>query len=85
MRENASLPNANLKSFWPATKAAQNLRAGLYAPVATNDQQTLAMENQTMREYPARGGWKTALQVREVNSAANSEARKKLLGGRPSP
>lgn len=56
------------------------LRAGLYARVSTNDQQTLAMQNRTMREYAARRGWAVALQVREVNSgAARREARAKLL------
>lgn len=56
------------------------LRAGLYARVSTNDQQTLAMQNRAMREYAARRGWTIALQVREVNSgAAWREAREKLL------
>ena len=56
------------------------LRAGLYARVSTNDQQTLAMQNRAMREYVARRGWAIALQVREVNSgAARREAREKLL------
>jgi putative DNA-invertase from lambdoid prophage Rac len=56
------------------------LRAGLYARVSTNDQQTLAMQNRAMREYAARRGWMIALQVREVNSgAARREAREKLL------
>ena len=56
------------------------LRAGLYARVSTNDQQTLAMQNRAMREYAARRGWSIALQVREVNSgAAPRQAREKLL------
>ena len=56
------------------------LRAGLYARVSTNDQQTLAMQSRAMREYAARRGWTIALQVREVNSgAAKREAREKLL------
>ena len=56
------------------------LRAGLYARVSTNDQQTLAMQNRAMREYAARRSWTIALQVREVNSgAARREAREKLL------
>ena len=56
------------------------LRAGLYARVSTNDQQTLAMQNRAMREYVAHRGWTIALQVREVNSgAAKREAREKLL------
>ncbi len=38
-------------------------RAGLYARVSTNDQQTLAMQNRAMREYAARRGWTIALQV----------------------
>src|SRR5271157_5498358 len=55
-------------------------RAGLYARVSTNDQQTLAMQNRAMREYAARRGWTIALQVREVNSgAAKREAREKVL------
>ena len=55
-------------------------RAGLYARVSTNDQQTLAMQNRAMREYATRRGWAIALQVREVNSgAARREAREKLL------
>ena len=55
-------------------------RAGLYARVSTNDQQTLAMQNRAMREYAARRGWTIALQVREVNSGgARREAREKLL------
>ncbi len=56
------------------------LRAGLYARVSTNDQQTLAMQNRAMRGYAARRGWTIALQVREVNSgAARREARETLL------
>ena len=55
-------------------------RAGLYARVSTNDQQTLAMQNRAMREYAGRHGWMLALQVREVNSGAvRREAREKLL------
>ena len=55
-------------------------RAGLYARVSTNDQQTLAMQNRAMREYAERRGWTNALQVREVNSGATRrEAREKLL------
>jgi DNA invertase Pin-like site-specific DNA recombinase len=55
-------------------------RAGLYARVSTNDQQTLAMQNRAMREYAARRGWTIALQVREVNSGAlRREVREKVL------
>jgi putative DNA-invertase from lambdoid prophage Rac len=66
--------------FGQARRPAKMLRAGLYARVSTNDQQTLAMQNRAMREYAVRRGWMIALQVREVNSgAARREAREKVL------
>jgi len=66
--------------FGQARKQAKMFRAGLYARVSTNDQQTLAMQNRAMREYAARRGWTIAMQVREVNSGAvKREAREKLL------
>ncbi len=66
--------------FGQARKRSKMLRAGLYARVSTDDQQTLAMQNRAMREYAARRGWTIALQVREVNSgAARRQAREKLL------
>jgi len=55
-------------------------RAGLYARVSTNDQQTLPMQNRAMREYAAQRGWTITMQVREVGSGAEQrEARQKLL------
>src|SRR5208283_4571382 len=55
-------------------------RAGLYARVSTNDQQTLPMQSRAMREYAARRGWTVAMQVREVGSGAvQRQAREKLL------
>src|SRR5438132_10048737 len=79
----AKQASENAKServFGQARKAAKMFRAGLYARVSTNDQQTLAMQNRAMREYAARRGWTIALQVREVNSAAaKREAREKVL------
>jgi DNA invertase Pin-like site-specific DNA recombinase len=66
--------------FGQARSRSKMLRAGLYARVSTNDQQTLAMQNRAMREYAVRRGWDIALQVREVNSgAARREAREKIL------
>ena len=66
--------------FGQARKPAKMFRAGLYARVSTNDQQTLAMQYRAMREYAARRGWTIALQVREVNSgAARREAREKVM------
>jgi putative DNA-invertase from lambdoid prophage Rac len=66
--------------FGQAPSRVKMFRAGLYARVSTNDQQTLAMQSRAMREYAARRGWTIVLQVREVNSgAARREAREKLL------
>jgi putative DNA-invertase from lambdoid prophage Rac len=66
--------------FGQARKSAKMFRAGLYARVSTNDQQTLAMQSRAMREYAARRGWTIALNVREVGSgAAKRETREKLL------
>jgi putative DNA-invertase from lambdoid prophage Rac len=66
--------------FGQARKPAKMFRAGLYARVSTQDQQTLPMQNRALREYAARRGWAVAMQVREVGSgAAQREAREKLL------
>src|SRR5438270_9646312 len=66
--------------FGQLRKRSQMLRAGLYARVSTNDQQTLVMQNRAMREYAARRGWTIALQVREVNSGGAKRAlREKVL------
>src|SRR5512135_275607 len=66
--------------FGQARKGSKMLRAGLYARVSTNDQQTLAMQNRAMREYAARRGWTIVLQVQEVNSGAiKRQAREKVL------
>jgi DNA invertase Pin-like site-specific DNA recombinase len=55
-------------------------RAGLYARVSTNDQQTLPMQSRAMREYAAWRGWTVATQVRAVNSPApKREAREPFL------
>src|SRR5213593_1315656 len=66
--------------FGQSRKPSKMFRAGLYARVSTNDQQTLPMQNRAMREYAARRGWTIMVQVREVGSgAAKREAREKLL------
>jgi putative DNA-invertase from lambdoid prophage Rac len=66
--------------FGQRRKQPKMLRAGLYARVSTNDQQTLPMQNRAMREYAARRGWTVTVQVREIGSgAAKREAREKLL------
>jgi len=79
----AKPPSEKAKSprvFGHARKPGKMFRAGLYARVSTNDQQTLTMQNRAMREYVARRGWTVAMQVREVGSgSAQREAREKLL------
>jgi DNA invertase Pin-like site-specific DNA recombinase len=66
--------------FGQRRKPSKMFRAGLYARVSTNDQQTLAMQSRAMREYAARRGWAIALQVKEVGSGASQrELREKLL------
>src|SRR5947199_7292989 len=66
--------------FGQARLPAKMFRAGLYARVSTNDQQTLPMQSRAMREYAARRGWTIAVNVREIGSgAAKREAREKLL------
>jgi DNA invertase Pin-like site-specific DNA recombinase len=66
--------------FGQARRKPKMFRAGLYARVSTNDQQTLPMQSHAMREYAARRGWTVAMQVREVGSgAAQRQAREKLL------
>ena len=61
-------------------------RAGLYARVSTDDQQTLPMQCRAMREYAARRDWAIAVQVREIGSGAiKRQAREKLLRGCTTP
>ena len=56
------------------------LRAGLYARVSTNDQQTIPLQIRALREYTARRGWTVALQVKEVGTGASQrQLREKLL------
>src|ERR1035437_344889 len=74
--ENAKSHNV----FGHARKPAKMFRAGLYARVSTNDQQTLPMQSRAMREYAARRGWTVAMQVREVGSgSAQRQTCERLL------
>jgi DNA invertase Pin-like site-specific DNA recombinase len=47
-------------------------RAGLYARVSTDDQQTIPLQRRALREYAARRGWAVAMQVREIGSGASA-------------
>jgi putative DNA-invertase from lambdoid prophage Rac len=66
--------------FGQSRKPAKMFRAGLYARVSTNDQQTIPLQSRAMREYAARRGWTIAVQVKEVGSGASQrQLREKLL------
>ena len=68
------------KVFGQGQKSAKRVRAGIYARVSTQDQQTLPMQNRAMREYAGRGGWSIAMQVKEVGSGvAQRQMREKLI------
>jgi putative DNA-invertase from lambdoid prophage Rac len=70
----------SLRVFGQARKPAKMFRAGLYARVSTNDQQTLPMQIRALREYVAQRGWMIVLQVREVGSGAvRRQAREQLI------
>lgn len=64
----------------PLGGAKTALRAGLYARVSTNDQQTIPLQIRTLREYAARRGWTVAVQVKEIGSGALArELREKIV------
>jgi putative DNA-invertase from lambdoid prophage Rac len=64
----------------PRKQSKTVLRAGLYARVSTNDQQTLPMQNRALREYAARRAWTVTMQIREVGSGASQRRmREKLM------
>src|ERR1035438_6944017 len=64
----------------PSERSKTPLRAGLYARVSTNDQQTIPLQIRAVREYAGRRGWTIASQVKEVGSGASQrQQREKLL------
>ena len=71
--------------FGQARKPTKMFRAGLYARVSTNDQQTLPMQIRALREYAARRGWTIALQVSEVGSGAVERQAARETAGSGAP
>jgi DNA invertase Pin-like site-specific DNA recombinase len=66
--------------FGQARKPAKVFRAGIYARVSTDGQQTIPLQIRALREYAARRGWIIALQMKEVGSGASQrQLREKLL------
>ena len=57
------------------------MQAALYARVSTHDQQTLAMQIESMREYATRRGWRITEAIEEIASGAkdNRPKRQALL------
>lgn len=81
MAEKRASPNVKShRVFGQPRRSAKMFRAGLYARVSTNDQQTIPLQVRALREYAARRGWAIALQVKEVGSGASErQLREKLL------
>ena len=76
----ASEKTKSRRVFGQARKPAKMFRAGLYARVSTDDQQTIPLQIRALREYAARRGWSIALQMKEVGSGASErQLREKLL------
>jgi Resolvase, N terminal domain len=68
------------KGFWPPPHRAKTpLRAGLYARVSTQDQQTIPMQTRALREYATRRSWTVTLQVKEIGSGASQRERREQL------
>jgi len=63
----------------PPRRAKTPFRAGLYARVSTQDQQTIPMQTRALREYATRRGWRIALQVKEIGSGASQRERREQL------
>jgi putative DNA-invertase from lambdoid prophage Rac len=68
------------KVFGQPRKQSKMFRAGLYARVSTNDQQTIPLQIRALRDYATRRGWVIAKQVKEVGSGASQrQLRESLL------
>jgi len=63
----------------PGKRSKTALRAGLYARVSTNDQQTLPMQLRALREYAGRRGWAITKQIKEVGSGASQRTMREQL------
>jgi putative DNA-invertase from lambdoid prophage Rac len=74
--------SSNTKShrvFGQARKQGKMFRAGLYARVSTNDQQTIPLQIRALREYAARRGWAIASQVKEIGSGGSQRQLRETL------
>jgi putative DNA-invertase from lambdoid prophage Rac len=55
------------------------MRAGLYARVSTQDQQTLGLQSEAMMAYIRHRGWSLTKQVKDVGSGAKERAGRETL------
>ena len=55
------------------------MRVGLYARVSTQDQHTLPLQMQAMRQYIQARQWQVTLEVEEISSGAVSRPKRELL------
>jgi putative DNA-invertase from lambdoid prophage Rac len=60
-------------------RAKTPFRAGLYARVSTQGQQTIPLQTRALQEYAARRGWTVTLQVKEIGSGASQRERREQL------
>jgi len=69
--------------FVRARKSSKMFRAGLYARVSTNDQQTLPMQSHAMREYAAGSGWTIAVKIRGRLRCGQARGSREIARGCP--
>jgi predicted site-specific integrase-resolvase len=74
----ASEKTKSPRVFGQARKPAKMFRAGLYARVSTNDQQTIPLQIRALREYAVRRGWTIAQQAKEVGSGAPERQKERV-------
>ena len=55
------------------------LRAGLYARVSTQDQQTIKLQLEEMRQYAERRGWEIVLEFSDIRSGAKERVKRETL------
>ena len=77
---NGPLRRHNRQGFLASDGSIQKCFALACARVSTFDQHTIPLQIRALREYAARRGWTTALQVKEIGSGAvQRQLREKLL------
>lgn len=82
----ASSKTASRRVFDHPRKRPKMFRAGLYARVSTDDQQTIPWQLRGLREYAARRGWTVAMQVKEIGCGASvRELRTEIIAAARRP